>query len=194
MTVMRYRLILDMCCSGLPDILMMVIMMAKRFITKGRGAGRKVIPLGDKVKVPAKVKVKVEDIDTSLADVRLKDTDYFISWDPRDRTVSLTEQVGDDVSEPDDDDDCAIREDDSYPYETHDFKEIKRGDYAQVTEEFRKLGGTVSSAIIKLHGREVMVSWDTDDFNGSGLIMLRDMNPDKGSDGMRIFRDIDYPY
>lgn len=163
----------------------------KRFITKGRGAGRKVIPLGGKAKVPAKVKVK--DIDTGMADVRLKDTDYFISWDPRDRTVSLTERVGDDVSEPDDDN-CEGCEDDSYPYETHDFKEIKRGDYAKVSEEFRKLGGTVSSQVIMLHGKTVLISWDTDDLGGSGLMRIEDLNPVKGIYKEWMFRDVNYPY
>lgn len=167
--------------------------MVGKFMTKGRGPGRKVIPLKASTAAAKVPKVKVDDIDTSIADVRLKDTDYFISWDPRDRTVSLTERVSDAVSEQDNND-CEGHEDDSYPYETHDFCEIKRGDYTKVSEEFRKLGGTVSSAIIGLHGRDIMVSWDTDDFDGSGLIMFRDLNPAKGSDGTRIFRDINYPY
>lgn len=44
--------------------------MATKFITKGRGIGRKVIPLGDKAKMPAKVKVKVDPKLQLLMDIK----------------------------------------------------------------------------------------------------------------------------
>ncbi|NOQ37586.1 hypothetical protein GQ472_01730 [archaeon] len=127
--------------------------MVRRFITKGKGKGRKVIPIsGRATEVPVKVKPDILS-KPFTEDITLSGNDFFIEYDPKHKGLYLTERT-DYVSGEDDEEEM---DDSSYPYETFDFELVK--DSKVLDRLIRSELESIVSSTVVVDGQILRVDW-----------------------------------